>query len=50
MPQLRTREDLKIMEKSLLQKSKGIKKTLVVCGGTGCKASRSQDVIDALKK
>ena len=29
---------------------KNFKTTLIICGGTGCQASRSRDVIDAVKK
>jgi len=50
MPQLATKEDLEILGKQLLLDRKKVSKTLIVCGGTGCKASRSQDVIDALNR
>jgi len=50
MPRLNTKEDLEAMEKLLLYNMEKIDKTLIVCGGTGCKASRSQDVIDALNR
>jgi hypothetical protein len=40
MPQLSTKEDLEVMEKQLLRDRKKINKTLIVCGGTGCKASQ----------
>ncbi|MFC1846657.1 NADH-ubiquinone oxidoreductase-F iron-sulfur binding region domain-containing protein [Chloroflexota bacterium] len=50
MPKLATKEDLEAMRKQLLLDRKRINKTIIVCGGTGCKVSRSQDVIDALNK
>ncbi|UCE97482.1 MAG: NAD(P)H-dependent oxidoreductase subunit E [Dehalococcoidia bacterium] len=50
MPRLSTREDLELMEKRILHDMKKINKTLIVCGGTGCRASRSQGVIEALNK
>ncbi|MFC1917047.1 NADH-ubiquinone oxidoreductase-F iron-sulfur binding region domain-containing protein [Chloroflexota bacterium] len=50
MPRLATKEDLEAMGKQLLLDRKKINKTLIVCGGTGCKASRSQDVIDAINQ
>ena len=50
MPHLNTKEDLEIMGKQLLLDREKIHKTLIVCGGTGCTASRSRDVIDALNK
>jgi NADH:ubiquinone oxidoreductase subunit F (NADH-binding)/(2Fe-2S) ferredoxin/Pyruvate/2-oxoacid:ferredoxin oxidoreductase delta subunit len=50
MPRLNTKEDLEIMGKQFLLGRENINKTLIVCGGTGCTASRSRDVIDALNK
>jgi NADH:ubiquinone oxidoreductase subunit F (NADH-binding)/(2Fe-2S) ferredoxin/Pyruvate/2-oxoacid:ferredoxin oxidoreductase delta subunit len=50
MPHLNTKEDLEIMGKQLLFDREKINKTLIICGGTGCTASRSRDVIDALNK
>ncbi|MFC2032348.1 NADH-ubiquinone oxidoreductase-F iron-sulfur binding region domain-containing protein [Chloroflexota bacterium] len=50
MLKLTTKEDLKAMGKQLLLDRKKINKTIIVCGGTGCKASRSQDVIDAMNQ
>jgi NADH:ubiquinone oxidoreductase subunit F (NADH-binding)/(2Fe-2S) ferredoxin len=43
-------EDLETTRKQLLLASKKITKTLIICGGTGCQASRSRDVIDAINK
>ena len=50
MPKLASKEDLEAMGKKLLLNRKKINKTLIVCGDTGCKASRSQEVIDAINK
>jgi NADH:ubiquinone oxidoreductase subunit F (NADH-binding)/(2Fe-2S) ferredoxin/Pyruvate/2-oxoacid:ferredoxin oxidoreductase delta subunit len=50
MPRLNTKEDLETMGKQFLLGRENINKTLIVCGGTGCTASRSRDVIDALNK
>jgi NADH:ubiquinone oxidoreductase subunit F (NADH-binding)/(2Fe-2S) ferredoxin len=50
MLQLSTKADLGSLGKELLHNRRKINKTLVLCGGTGCKASRSQEVIDAVKK
>ena len=48
MLQLSTKEDLGDLRKELLHNRRKINKTLVLCGGTGCRASRSQEVIDAV--
>ena len=50
MPRLATKEDLEAMGKQLLLDRKKINKTLIICGGTGCTASRSQEVIDAINQ
>ncbi|MFC1940982.1 NADH-ubiquinone oxidoreductase-F iron-sulfur binding region domain-containing protein [Chloroflexota bacterium] len=50
MPNLANKEDLEAMRKQFLLDRKKINKTLIICGGTGCKASRSQDVIDAINQ
>ena len=50
MPKLATCEDLTSMGKQLLLERKAVTKTLIICGGTGCKASGSQDVIDAINQ
>jgi NADH-quinone oxidoreductase subunit F len=50
MHKLATREDLETTRKQLLLDRKKIEKTIIICGGTGCKASRSQDVIDAINR
>ena len=48
MPKLSTIADLQKMGKELSGSRKNINKTLILCGGTGCTASRCQDVIDAV--
>ena len=50
MNRLATREDLETTRQQLLFDRKKPEKTIILCGGTGCKASRSQDVIDAISK
>ena len=50
MPKLASKEDLEAMGKQLLLDRKKINKTLIICGDTGCKASHSQEVIDAINK
>ena len=50
MQKLATRRDLETTRKQLLLDRKKIDKTLIICGGTGCTASRSQDVIDAINQ
>ena len=50
MLQLSTKEDLGELRKELLDNRRKINKTLVICGDTGCKASGSQEVIDAVNK
>jgi len=49
MTKINTIKDLKALRKRLLKERKKIRATLVLCGGTGCQASRCQDVIDAVK-
>jgi NADH:ubiquinone oxidoreductase subunit F (NADH-binding)/(2Fe-2S) ferredoxin/Pyruvate/2-oxoacid:ferredoxin oxidoreductase delta subunit len=48
MTRLKSIKDLASQRKKILAKRKAIEKTVIVCGGTGCLASRSQPVIDAL--
>ncbi len=47
---LTTIEALNDLKKSILNSRKQTNVTLAICGGTGCQASQSQLVIDALKK
>ncbi len=48
MPKLASKEDLEAMGQQLLLDRKKKSKTIIICGGTGCKASRSQNVIDVI--
>jgi NADH:ubiquinone oxidoreductase subunit F (NADH-binding)/(2Fe-2S) ferredoxin len=49
MTKLQSIEDLAMLRERLLGDWKQLRATLVVCGGTGCQASRSLAVIDAIK-
>lgn len=49
MAEIHTIEDLAAMRKVFLNVREKYQATLVVCGGTGCQASRSRAVIDAIK-
>ncbi|NOQ19254.1 MAG: NADH-quinone oxidoreductase subunit F [Desulfobacterales bacterium] len=49
MTKIKTIKGLEALRKRLLKDRKKIRTTLVMCGGTGCQASRCQDVIDAVK-
>ena len=49
MPKLNTISDLEAMRDSIHNDRKNIRATLTLCGGTGCQASRSRDVIDGVK-
>jgi len=50
MHKLATREDLETTRQQHLLDRKKINKTIIICGGTGCTASRSQDVINAINQ
>ncbi len=50
MLQFGTKTDLEVIGKQLLLDRQKITNTIIICGGTGCKASGSQDVIDALNR
>jgi NADH:ubiquinone oxidoreductase subunit F (NADH-binding)/(2Fe-2S) ferredoxin/Pyruvate/2-oxoacid:ferredoxin oxidoreductase delta subunit len=50
MPRLNSFRELEHLQQNLSEKQNNYTKTLMVCGGTGCQASRSQEVIDAFKK
>jgi len=50
MHKLCTREELEIMKGKLVNNRQTASKTIILCGGTGCKASGSQQVADALKE
>ena len=49
MTKINTIKDLEALRKRLLKDRKKIQSTLVMCGGTGCQASRCQNVIDTVK-
>ncbi len=50
MGKLNNISDLNAMRKRLRSRRDSIRTVITICGGTGCQASRSQDVIDAVKK
>ena len=50
MPKLNSISDFNTMRRQLRSRRTGISTLITICGGTGCQASRSQDVIDAVKK
>jgi NADH:ubiquinone oxidoreductase subunit E len=50
MPRIASKQDLEVIGKQLILDREKINKTILICGGTGCKASRSQDVIDAINQ
>ena len=50
MPKLNSISDFNTMRRRLRSRRTGISTLITICGGTGCQASRSQDVIDAVKK
>jgi NADH-quinone oxidoreductase subunit F len=49
MTKINTISDLEALRKRLLNDRKKFRATLTLCGGTGCQASRSRAVIDAIK-
>ena len=49
MPGLNSVAKLESLRKQLLKERKKFSSTIIVCGGTGCQASRCLTVIDALK-
>ncbi len=46
---LRSKEDLEALRKEIVKTRQLDKPRITVCGGTGCQASQSRAVIDALK-
>lgn len=50
MPMLSTTQDLQTMKEQLLQIRQKTATTIILCGGTGCNASHSSDVIEAINK
>ena len=49
MTKINTPKDLEVLRSRLVDERKSFDATVVLCGGTGCRASRCQDVIDAIK-
>jgi len=47
---LRSEKDLRELRRRLVSEEKKFETTLTICGGTGCNASGSRAVIDALRK
>ncbi|MDD4859470.1 MAG: NADH-ubiquinone oxidoreductase-F iron-sulfur binding region domain-containing protein [Dehalococcoidales bacterium] len=50
MPRLNSFRELEHLRERLKEQRRSIARTVMVCGGTGCQASRSQTVIDAMTK
>ena len=50
MPKLNSISDLNTLRRRVRSRRTGISTQITICGGTGCQASRCQDVIDAVKK
>jgi NADH:ubiquinone oxidoreductase subunit F (NADH-binding)/(2Fe-2S) ferredoxin/Pyruvate/2-oxoacid:ferredoxin oxidoreductase delta subunit len=50
MLKLSTEKDLEVMRENLISDRRKVTKTIIMCGGTGCKASGYQEVADALSK
>jgi NADH:ubiquinone oxidoreductase subunit E len=48
MQKIKTMNALKTSRDRIVKERKNYKTTVVVCGGTGCQASRSQDVISEM--
>jgi len=49
MPRISQARDLETLQQHFVAKRERVKTTIVVCGGTGCQASRSGSVIDAVR-
>ena len=50
MPKLKGLKNLESLRKRLLTERKRVRSTIIICGGTGCQASKSPEVIAAIKK
>ena len=50
MPHLNSLKDLESWRKRLLEERRRVRGTVVLCGGTGCHASQSHLVVEALKR
>jgi NADH:ubiquinone oxidoreductase subunit F (NADH-binding)/(2Fe-2S) ferredoxin/NAD-dependent dihydropyrimidine dehydrogenase PreA subunit len=49
MPRISQARDLETLQQHFVAKRERVKTTIVVCGGTGCQASRAGSVIDAVR-
>ncbi len=49
MSRLNSSRELEHLREQLREKRKNITSTVTICGGTGCQASRSQAVVDAVR-
>ena len=49
MAEIHTINDLIALREELLIYRNSFKSSIVLCGGTGCRASRSKDLIDAVR-
>lgn len=50
MTRINTVSDLNNLRQRILDDRKNLQATMIICGGTGCQASRSRAVIDAMKE
>jgi NADH:ubiquinone oxidoreductase subunit F (NADH-binding)/(2Fe-2S) ferredoxin len=50
MTRLNSYRELEHLRERIREQRKNISQTVMICGGTGCQASRSQNVIDAVRK
>ena len=50
MPKLNHCNDLETLRQKLQEGRKGIRSTIIICGGTGCQATKCLSVVDAVKK
>ena len=49
MPKLNTIQDLEVLREEIQNYRRSFQATLILCGGTGCQASHSRDLIEAVK-
>ncbi|TFH34309.1 MAG: (2Fe-2S) ferredoxin domain-containing protein [Dehalococcoidia bacterium] len=49
MPRLNSYRELEHLREQLREQRQSIATTVMVCGGTGCQASNSQALIDAVR-
>ncbi|MBW1711307.1 MAG: (2Fe-2S) ferredoxin domain-containing protein, partial [Deltaproteobacteria bacterium] len=50
MPELSAISDLNALRERLVNERKAVQATITMCGGTGCQASRSLEVVDSVKE